>query len=340
LGAPLAEPRVKIRAGTAVLDESWADLRRAWSETSWRMKRLRDHPACADEEYATQCDPAAPPLIEQLRFDANEDICAPLIARGVRPRVAVLREQGVNSQLEMAAALHRAGFDAYDVHMTDLIGGRVALQDFQTLIACGGFSFGDVLGAGVGWAGSILHHDALREQFSAFFERRDTLTLGICNGCQMLAALATLIPGTDNWPRFVRNRSEQFEGRASLVEILPSRSVWLEGMVGSLLPVAVAHGEGRAEFSHPAALERCHTQQLVGFRYAEAPGRVAEHYPANPNGSPRGIGAVTSLDGRVLAAMPHPERVYRRTQNSWLPVQAGEDSGWMRLFRNARVALG
>ncbi len=339
IGAPSADLRVKVRAGGCSIDESWEDLRRAWSETSWRLKRLRDNPECADQEYAAQCAPATPPLQEDLSFDPADDIVAPLVATGARPKVAVLREQGVNSQVEMAAVLHRAGFEAHDVHMTDLLEGRVSLASFQTLIACGGFSYGDVLGAGVGWAGSILYHEALRAQFTEFFARRDSLTLGICNGCQMLAALSSLIPGAADWPRFRRNRSEQFEGRATLVEVLASPSLWLDGMAGSLLPVAVAHGEGRAVFADAGAQQRFEKNQLAGFRFALARGLAAETYPANPNGSPAGIAAIGTPDGRVLAAMPHPERVYRRIQNSWLPERRGEDSGWMRLFRNARRAL-
>ena len=339
IGAPTRELRVRVRAGSCSIDESWVDLRRAWSETSWRLRRLRDNPECADQEYAAQCDPATPPLQEDLAFDPADDIVAPLIATGARPKVAVLREQGVNSQVEMAAALHRAGFEAHDVHMTDLIDGRVSLGAFQTLIACGGFSYGDVLGAGVGWAGSILYNPALRAQFTEFFARRDSLTLGICNGCQMLAALSSLIPGADDWPRFRRNRSEQFEGRATLVEVLASPSLWLDGMAGSLLPVAVAHGEGRAVFANPAAQQRFAAANLTGLRFALTRGVAAESYPANPNGSPRGLAAIGTPDGRVLAAMPHPERVYRRIQNSWLPQRRGEDSGWMRVFRNARRAL-
>ncbi|MCS6948139.1 MAG: phosphoribosylformylglycinamidine synthase subunit PurQ, partial [Steroidobacteraceae bacterium] len=263
-----------------------------------------------------------------------------LIATGARPAAAVLREQGVNSHSEMAHALDCAGFAAHDVHMTDLLAGRRRLEEFQVLVVCGGFSYGDALGAGVGWARSILYNDALRAQFAAFFEQRTTLTLGVCNGCQMLAALSELIPGAALWPRFVKNRSEQFEGRATLVEVLPSPSLWLAGMTGSVLPIAVAHGEGRAEFANAAALQACVDARLPSLRYAAAPGVAATTYPANPNGSAAAIAALTTPDGRVTITMPHPERVYRRVTNSWLPQRAGTDSGWMRLFRNARVALG
>jgi phosphoribosylformylglycinamidine synthase len=357
LGAPVATQRVRIRVGTAVLDEPLAELRRAWSETSVQMRLLRDDPECAREEFAAQTDDAPAPLIERLAFDPGADIAAPFIARGARPRVAILREQGVNSQVEMGAVFDRAGFEAHDVHMTDLIAGRVVLGSFRGLVACGGFSYGDVLGAGEGWAKSILFNDALRAQFADFFARPDTFSLGVCNGCQMMSNLHELIPGAQSWPRFVRNRSEQFEGRATLVEIGASPSVLLAGMAGSVLPIAVAHGEGRAEFSSAAAAQACNASGLVGLRYVHAPGQVASRYPANPNGSPFGIAALCSADGRVTITMPHPERVYRRAQNSWLPALAdsrqaragggggdgdgdGEFSGWMRLFRNARAWVG
>jgi phosphoribosylformylglycinamidine synthase len=334
------DARISIRAGDHLFDESWEDLKRAWSETSFLMRELRDDPACAREEFESITSWQSLPLQVALGFDPAEDVAAPYVARGARPKVAVLREQGVNSQSEMAAAFARAGFEAYDVHMTDLIGGRRDLGEFQALAACGGFSYGDVLGAGEGWAKSILFNDRLREQFEAFFQRPDTLSLGVCNGCQMMSALGSLIPGTSSWPRFVRNRSEQFEGRLGLVEVLPSPSLLLEGMSGSLLPIAIAHGEGRAEFAHESGARACHDAGLVPLRYALARGVVATSYPANPNGSPLGIAAMTSTDGRVTITMPHPERVFRYVQHSWAPPGVGEDSGWMRLFRNARRALG
>jgi phosphoribosylformylglycinamidine synthase len=304
------------------------------------MRRLRDDPACAEEEFETATASDTAPLVVELGFAADDDIAAPWIARGARPAVAVLREQGVNSQLEMAYALDRAGFETHDVHMTDLIGGTQRLAGFKGLVACGGFSYGDVLGAGEGWAKSILFNAALRDEFTAFFARPDTFSLGVCNGCQMLAALKELIPGAARWPRFVRNRSEQFEGRFSLVQVAPSPSVLLAGMAGSLLPVAVAHGEGRAEFASAHDAAQFDAAGLVGFRYVTGRDAVATQYPANPNGSPHGIAAVCSEDGRVTLTMPHPERVFRSVQNSWLPEGAQEDSGWMRLFRNARVWLG
>ncbi|MHB1542880.1 MAG: phosphoribosylformylglycinamidine synthase subunit PurQ, partial [Steroidobacteraceae bacterium] len=281
-----------------------------------------------------------PGLRVELSFDPQADVAAPYIARGVRPRIAVLREQGVNSHTETAAFFDRAGFAPCDVHMTDLIAARHDLAEFAGLVACGGFSYGDVLGAGEGWAKSILFNPALREQFQAFFERPDTFALGICNGCQMFAALKSIIPGTAHWPRFVRNRSEQYESRLTLVEVLRSPSVLLAGMEGSILPIAVAHGEGRAEFEHDAALEACRRSGLIAFRYVDHHRRIATTYPDNPNGSPLGIAALASADGRVTLTMPHPERSVRSVQNSWRPEGAGEFSGWMRLFRNARTFVG
>ena len=341
LGAPQRARRVQVACGgERVLDEPWRELRAAWSETSWQMRRLRDDPQCADEEYAAQTDEHDPGLTVDLSFRPDEDIAAPYIARGARPAVAVLREQGVNSHNETAAIFERAGFAPYDVHMTDLISGRRSLREFVGLAACGGFSYGDVLGAGEGWAKSLLFNDALREQFQAFFERGETFALGVCNGCQMFAALKSIIPGTEHWPRFVRNRCEQYESRLTLVEVLDSPSVLLEGMAGSVLPIAVAHGEGRAEFASEAAEEACLKSGLVAVRYVDHHRNVATTYPYNPNGSPAGIAALSSADGRVTITMPHPERSVRYAQNSWRPDGAGKYSGWMRLFRNARKFVG
>jgi phosphoribosylformylglycinamidine synthase len=337
VGAPTQELRIRAHVGTEqVLDESWVELRSAWSETTWRMRRLRDDPQCADEEYAALTAADDPGLDVALSFDPREDIAAPYVARGLRPKVAVLRDQGVNSHTETAAVFDQAGFAPYDVHMTDIVAGRHRLADFAGIVACGGFSYGDVLGAGEGWAKSILFNPALREEFQRFFERPETFALGICNGCQMFAALKSIIPGTAHWPRFVRNRSEQYESRFSLVEILRSPSVLLAGMEGSFLPIAVAHGEGHAEFESLAAAEECVTGGLVGFRYVNHDRTVASLYPFNPSGSPCGVAALSSLDGRVTITMPHPERSFRYIQNSWRPRDAGEYSGWMRLFRNAR----
>jgi phosphoribosylformylglycinamidine synthase len=340
LGAPVIELRVQIRVGATQLDESWVDLKRAWSETSWRMRRLRDDPQCADEEYAAQTAPADPGLTVALSFDPQEDIAAPYVARGLRPPVAILREEGVNSQVETAAVFDRAGFTPHDVHMSDLLSGRRSLAEFKGLVACGGFSYGDVLGAGEGWAKSILFHDDVRAQFEGFFRRADTFALGICNGCQMFAALKSLIPGSAHWPRFVKNRSEQYEARFALVEVLGSPSVLFAGMAGSVLPIAVAHGEGRAEFAGAAAAAAADASGLVSLRYLQHDRTPASTYPANPSGTPFGIAALANEDGRVTIIMPHPERSFRYVQNSWHPRDVGEYSGWTRLFRNARRFVG
>lgn len=333
--------RIKISVNQqCVLDESRVDLHSAWSETSYRMQALRDNPECAREQFEAAVDDKDPGLSVKLSFNADEDIAAPYIAKGALPRVAILREQGVNSQSEMAAAFARAGFTAVDVHMTDIIAGRRALDEFHGLVACGGFSYGDVLGAGEGWAKSILFHAKTRDAFSEFFNRANTFTLGVCNGCQMLTSLKSIIPGANLWPRFVRNRSEQFEARFSLVEIVNSPSVFFSNMQGSRLPIAVSHGEGRAEFMDAQHQQQFLASPQMALRFINNTGDVATRYPANPNGSPAGITAVTTLDGRVTAMMPHPERVFRTVQNSWYPANAGTDSGWMRMFRNARVWLG
>ncbi|AHE98185.1 phosphoribosylformylglycinamidine synthase [Thioalkalivibrio paradoxus] len=331
--------RVRVRQGTTtLLDSDRTTLQRQWQDTSFQMQRLRDAPDCAAEELA-RVD-ADGGLRAALSFDPAEDVAAPLIATGVRPRVAILREQGVNGQLEMAAAFHRAGFTPVDVHMTDLLHGRHDLAQFQGLAACGGFSYGDVLGAGGGWAKTILFNDALRAGFQAFFERPDSFALGVCNGCQMLSHLAPLIPGAAHWPRFVRNRSEQFEARLSLVEVPENPSVLLAGMSGSVLPVVVSHGEGRTRFAQADDLRRLAEARQVALRYVEADGSPAERYPANPNGSPEGVTGFTSTDGRVTIMMPHPERVFRTVQHSWHPANWGEDGPWLRMFRNARAWVG
>ena len=340
LGAPTSDMRVQMKIGAVELDESWVDLRRAWSETSWRMRRLRDDPQCADEEFAAQTNPEDPGLSVSLSFEPEDDVAAPYIATDVRPAIAVLREEGVNSNTETAAIFDRAGFTPHDIHMTDLLSGRRSLKEFKGLVACGGFSYGDVLGAGEGWAKSILFHEGVREEFQRFFARPDTFSLGICNGCQMFAALKSIVPGTEHWPRFVRNRSEQYESRFTLVEILRSPSVVLDGMAGSVLPIAVAHGEGYAEFASAQAAEACAKSGLVAYRYVNHDRSVATRYPFNPNGSPFGIAALTNTDGRVTITMPHPERSSRYVQNSWRPREAGEHSGWTRLFRNARKFVG
>ena len=341
VGRTAAGRRLAVRAnGAPLLDEALVDLRRAWSETSFRMRELRDDPECAREEFAAVGDESDPGLSAQLSFDVDADVAAPYIATGARPRVAVLREQGCNSQLEMAAVFARAGFAPDDVHMTDVLSGRVTLADYPVLVAVGGFSYGDVLGAGEGWAKSILFNTRARDEFARHFQRAGTLTLGVCNGCQMVAALAELIPGTEHWPRFKRNRSEQFEGRLTLVEVLDSPSPFFAGMTGSRMPIAVSHGEGRAVFASPASQAGFLAGPGVALRYVDGHGRVASRYPANPNGTPAGIAGITSLDGRVTLTMPHPERVYRAAQNSWRPADWHNDGGWTRMFRNARVALG
>ncbi len=328
--------RVRLQVGATVFDEPWIELRRAWSETSWQLRRLRDDPGCADEEFATVTAARDPGLSVDLTFDPEQDIAAPYISKGTRPAVAILREQGVNSQVETAAWLDRAGFEPHDVHMTDLLAGRRTLMEFKGVVACGGFSYGDVLGAGEGWAKSILFHAGVRDEFVTFFARNDSFALGFCNGCQMFAALKSIIPGTALWPRFVTNRSEQYEARFTMVEILRSPSVVLAGMAGSFLPIVTAHGEGRAEFASTAAAEACAKSNLVSFRYVNRDRTVATTYPSNPGGSPYGITSLTNEDGRITIMMPHPERCTRYVQNSWRPDGAGEWSGWMRIFRNAR----
>jgi phosphoribosylformylglycinamidine synthase len=303
------------------------------------MQALRDNPACARQEFDALLDADDRGISPVLTFDTQDDIAAPFIAGGVRPRMAILREQGVNGQVEMAAAFHKAGFDAVDVHMSDLLSGRMRLDDFQGLVACGGFSYGDVLGAGQGWAKSVLFHAELRDSFQAFFERGDSFALGVCNGCQMLSTLKQIIPGAAHWPRFVSNASEQFEARFSQLEILPSPSIFLRAMAGSILPIAVAHGEGRADFDAEDPAEVLDSG-LVAARYVDGHGQATEQYPANPNGSPLGITGLTTDDGRVTIMMPHPERVFRTLTNSWYPAQWGEDGPWLRMFRNARAWVG
>jgi phosphoribosylformylglycinamidine synthase len=338
IGSLNADDRLEITVnGQTVLSETRVDLQRAWSGTTYRMQTLRDNPDCAQEEFDALLDVADKGIQPVVSFDIGADVAAPLIATGVRPQLAILREQGVNGQVEMAAAFHRAGFDAIDVHMSDLLSGRASLETFRGMVACGGFSYGDVLGAGQGWAKSVLFHTQLRDMFAAFFTRADSFALGVCNGCQMLSTLQELIPGAGHWPRFVRNRSEQFEARYSQLEILPSPALFFAGMEGSILPVAVAHGEGRADFSDAGGAEAALQGGLVTARYMDGHGKVAMQYPHNPNGSPLGITGLTTTDGRVTIMMPHPERVFRTVTHSWHPDEWGEDSPWMRMFRNARV---
>jgi phosphoribosylformylglycinamidine synthase len=333
-----AHPQLRISVGgEQVYAADRAALHRRWSELTWRMQSLRDNPGTAAEAWAALADEDDPGLSPRLTFDPAADPAAPYVNTGARPKVAILREQGVNSQLEMAAGFLRAGFTPVDVHMSDVIAGRVSLRDFAGLAACGGFSYGDVLGAGGGWARSILFNPRARDEFAAFFARSGSFALGVCNGCQMLSSLTELIPGTGHWPRFRANRSAQFEARLSLVEVLPSRSVLLTGMAGSRLLVPTSHGEGRAEFASPADLAACSDAGQLAIRYVDNHGRPAERYPANPNGSPEGIAGLCSADGRVTIFMPHPERVLRTLNHSWAPAGWGDDGPWLRLFRNARA---
>ncbi len=321
-----------------VLCEKRSDLHRAWSETTYQLQKLRDNPQCAQEEYARLLDVADAGMVPLLTFDPSHAVVAPLLATGARPRIAILREQGVNGQIEMAAAFDRAGFAAFDVHMSDILAGRVSLADFKGFAACGGFSYGDVLGAGEGWAKSILFNARARDEFEAFFRRPDVFALGVCNGCQMMSNLNALIPGAGAWPHFVKNKSEQFEARVAMVEIQPSPSLFFDGMAGSSLPVAVAHGEGYTEFADVAALNAA--QPLIALRFVDNAGQVTERYPLNPNGSPQGITGLTTPDGRFTILMPHPERVFRTVQNSWHPDGWGEDGPWLRMFQNARKWVG
>jgi phosphoribosylformylglycinamidine synthase len=340
IGRVLAGNEVTIEAnGVLKFSGSRRALHQRWSQVTRHMQALRDNPECAEEEHR-RLAADDPGLHARLSFDPAADVAAPFIAKGGRPAVAVLREQGVNSHTEMAAVFTRAGFDAYDVHMSDVLSGRIRLGRFHGLAACGGFSYGDVLGAGEGWAKSILFNARARDEFSAFFARQDTFTLGVCNGCQMLAALKQLIPGTQHWPRFVRNRSEQYEARVALVRIVESKSVLMQGMHGSILPIAVAHGEGRAEFADSAEAADLLQDGRIIAQYVDTNDTPTQTYPFNPNGSPLGIAGLCSSDGRVTSIMPHPERVYRTVQNSWAPPEWGEDGGWTRLFRNARVFVG
>jgi phosphoribosylformylglycinamidine synthase len=322
--------------GAEVINESRVTLQRFWAETSYRMQALRDNPDCAKQEFDALLDENDPGMFAKLTYDQSEHVAAPYILSGTRPKIAILREQGVNGQIEMAASFDHAGFTAIDVHMSDILEGRISLSDFKGLVACGGFSYGDVLGAGRGWASTILHNTKARAEFSDFFNREDTFALGVCNGCQMLSQLKELIPGSEHWPRFERNISEQFEARFSMVEIVDSPSILLDGMAGSMMPIAVAHGEGRADFTETGN----QADALIAMRYVDNYGRVTEHYPQNPNGSPDGITALTTTDGRVTIMMPHPERVIRTVQHSWHPDDWGKDGPWLRLFHNARKWVG
>jgi phosphoribosylformylglycinamidine synthase len=338
IGKPNERDAIEIyRDAKKIYEAPRHELQRAWSEVSWRIARLRDNPACADAEYDALLDPADPGISPVLTFDPTQDVSAPFISKGARPRVAILREQGVNSHLETAYAFDRSGFDTHDVHMSDLLEGRVTLADFAGAVACGGFSYGDVLGAGEGWAKTIRFNPRLADMFEAFFGRTDTFALGICNGCQMMSSLASMIPGADAWPKFTRNKSEQFEARFASVEIQSSPSIFFAGMEGSRIPVAVAHGEGFADFSQQGNVANA----LVAMRFVDNQGAATERYPLNPNGSPEGITSVTTPDGRFTVLMPHMERVHRNVQMSWTPADWTADaSPWLRVFQNARRWVG
>ena len=341
IGHPVADDRVSIHvAGNSLFESTRSELQSMWAETSFRMQSARDNSECARQEFSAISDDSDPGLHSSLTYDVREDIAAPYIKLGVRPRIAVLREQGVNGHMEMAAAFHRAGFESVDVHMSDLISGRLSLENFNALVACGGFSYGDVLGAGEGWSKSILFNARARAEFERFFRRNNTLGFGICNGCQMMANLRDLIPGADHWPRFVRNTSEQFEARTVMVSVTDSPSVLLQGMAGSRFPIAVAHGEGRAEFRSEELMQSTLGSGTVALHYVDNHGHETQRFPFNPNGSPHAIAGLTSRDGRFTIMMPHPERVYRAVTNSWRDPAWGDDGPTMRMFRNARVWLG
>ena len=342
------------RGGEKLFSESGVKLQRIWSETTYQMQKLRDNPACAQQEFDRLLNAADPGLHVKLTYDLNENIGQGMLRN--RPKIAILREQGVNGQVEMAAAFDRAGFAAVDVHMSDIIGGRVRLADFKGFAACGGFSYGDVLGAGEGWAKSILFNSRARDEFAAFFQRNDTFALGVCNGCQMMSNLHKIIPGAESWAHFSRNQSEQFEARFVMVEVQPSPSIFFNGMAGSRMPIVVSHGEGYADFSSGITPASGHepslklrfgnakklqaAQPLVTLRYVDNTGQPTETYPLNPNGSPQGITGLTTPDGRFSIMMPHPERIFRAVQNSWYPREWQENGAWLRMFQNARKWVG
>jgi phosphoribosylformylglycinamidine synthase len=342
IAKPNSNGRIEVwRDAKNIFAEPREVLQKIWANTSHQIARLRDNPDCADSEFALLDDLADTGMLPKLTFDIADDISAPFINQNARPKVAILREQGVNSHVEMAYAMNWAGFDSYDIHMSDLLTGKSKLKDFRGLVACGGFSYGDVLGAGEGWAKTILFNSALRDQFSSFFNRQDSFALGVCNGCQMMSNLAGIIPGAQAWPKFTRNQSEQYEARLVMAEVTASPSIFTQGMIGSHLPIAIAHGEGFANFSQQGNLEALQKQSLGTLRFVDHKGKATETYPMNPNGSPGGLTGVTTPDGRFTVMMPHPERVFRSVQMSWAPhewLQTHDGaSPWMRLFRNARV---
>lgn len=323
------------RDAKAIFSASLHDLHQVWDAVSWKICRERDNPDCADAEHAAAGEPQDPGRHVHLAPGVEENVAAPFLNLA-RPKVAILREQGVNSHVEMAYAFHEAGFESFDVHMTDLQTGRADLADFKGVVACGGFSYGDTLGAGIGWARSITFNPKLGEQFRAFFGRADTFGLGVCNGCQMFAELADIIPGAEAWPRFTTNQSERFEARLSMVEVLDSPSLFFAGMAGSRLPIAVAHGEGYANFKHRGDPAKA----IAAMRFVDHHGHPTDRYPFNPNGSAGGLTSVTTADGRFTALMPHPERVFRNIQMSWTSGDRSALSPWMRIWRNARKWVG
>jgi phosphoribosylformylglycinamidine synthase len=336
IGKPNDRGAIEVwRDAKSVFSAPLRDLHQAWDDVSWRIATLRDNPQCAAAEHEAVGRPDDPGLHVALTFDEKVNVAAPYIGK-TRPKLAILREQGVNSHLEMSFAMDRAGFETYDVHMSDLQTGRARLDQFQGFVACGGFSYGDTLGAGEGWARSVMFNPALADQFAAFFNRTDTFALGVCNGCQMMAALSPIIPGASAWPKFTRNKSEQFEARLSMVEVLESPSIFFTGMAGSRLPVAVAHGEGFADFSQRGDAKTVQRS----MRFVDNSGLPTEAYPFNPNGSPDGLTAVTTPDGRFTVLMPHAERVFRNVQMSWTPGERSAPSPWTRMFANARVWVG
>ena len=351
------------RGGKTLFEEDLFALRAIWSDVTRRIATLRDNPACAEQEHALRLDPKNPGITPLITFKlttentestdtrsgadkkdssslASSASSVTSVVQKQKPAVAILREQGVNGEVEMAAAFTRAGFRAVDVHMTDILAGRVSLRDFRGFAACGGFSYGDVLGAGEGWAKSILFNERARAEFAAFFAREDAFALGVCNGCQMVSNLKSIIPGASHWPRFVQNQSERYEGRFVSLKIEPSPSVLFAGMAGSVMPIAVAHGEGFTEFPDAAAARACSESGLVSARVVDNHHQATEHYPLNPNSSPFGMTALTTTTGRVTIMMPHPERVFRSACMSWSPKEWGEDSPWMKLFYNAREWVG
>ena len=324
-----------LSCGRPLIEEPRSKLQRTWSKISFNMQSLRDNPDCAQQEYDSILDESDPGLHAHLTFDINDSSRTAFINKGIKPKIAILREQGINGHMEMAAAFYYAGLEPYDVHMSDIVSGKISLTEFQALAACGGFSFGDVLGAGQGWAKSVLFNPKTRDQFEEFFHREDTLTLGVCNGCQMLSSIREIIPGTEHWPTFVKNDSEQFEARFLGVSIEKNNSPFFQGMEGSILPISVAHGEGKAQFRDDNKLNNAIKANIISLKYVDNYNKGTLRYPFNPNGSELGITGLNSTDGRISIMMPHPERVFRTDQNSWHPKNWNDFGPWYRMFANA-----